>query len=312
MNAVSRSALHLAVLFMILGAPVARSETGYQVTGKIAAPGEGSVVSLTADGDLGRLYLSRGSAVEVFDIATGQGMGRIAETPGVRDMSIDSWLRRGFTSNNEDSSVTIFDSETLETVQKVQIGKHPASIIVDPMTNRAFAIGEEITAIDARTGKMLRVIPLGSVPGAASRNRLGLLFVTLPQKGTVAVVDTGNLEVKREFAVPKCTSPHTVAVDASNARLFVGCSNSRLVVLDAESGKYVASLPICKDLVATVFNPGEDLLINLCGEGALSFVQENSRDKFNSSGTVKLPGPALAMASAPRTTLWSLNSSSKV
>jgi len=295
MDRVSRSAVRLLVMLVTLGAPIARAQTGYQITSRIAVPGEGSLAALTADESTGLLYLSRGSAVEVIDTATGQAVGRITETPGVRDVAIDSWLHRGFTSNHEDSSVTIFDSGTLETVQRVETGNRPTSILLDPMTNRAFAIGEEIVAIDARTGKVLRTIALKSVPGAAGRNRLGHLFVTLPEKGSVAVVETNNLEVRQEFKVPKCTSPHAVAVDAANSRLFVGCANSRLVVLDAESGKRITSLSICKNLTAMVFDPGEDLLINSCNEGALSFVQENSPYKFSPSGTVKMPGPVLAM-----------------
>jgi YVTN family beta-propeller protein len=117
--------LLIFTLSLSLLAASAQTAGGYHVTKKIPIAGEGSWDYLTVDESARRLYVSHGTQVEVLDVDSGAIVGKIANTPGVHGIAIAPDLGRGFVSNGQSSTVTIFDLKTLKAIADVPTGKKP-------------------------------------------------------------------------------------------------------------------------------------------------------------------------------------------
>src|SRR6202030_2519252 len=151
-----------AVCWTLLAAP-AFSQGGHAITQKIAIPGQGGWDYLTVDEGARRLYVSHGTQVEVLDVDTGAIVGKIENTPGVHGIAIAPELGRGFASNGQAATVTIFDLKTLKKIADVPTGKKPDAIIYDPATARVFAFNggsDSATVIDAKEGRVTGTINL--------------------------------------------------------------------------------------------------------------------------------------------------------
>ena len=97
---------------------------GYSIIKKIPIPGSGSWDYLTVDPSARRLYVSHGTQVEVVDIDSLSVVGNIPKTPGVHGIAIAPEFGRGFISNGQSSTVTIFDLKTLKPIAESPPGKN--------------------------------------------------------------------------------------------------------------------------------------------------------------------------------------------
>jgi len=173
--------LAAALLLFGLIVPSAFSSDDYRVVKKIPVPGTGSWDYLTVDERARRLYVSHGTQVEVLDVDSGTIVGQISDTPGVHGIAIASELGRGFVSDGQSSTVTIFDLKTLKHITEVPVGQKPDAIIFDSATSRVFAFNGDsnsATAIDAATGKVVGTVDLGGGPEFATADGQGSVFDT--------------------------------------------------------------------------------------------------------------------------------------
>jgi len=268
----------------LAAAALAASAPGYHVVTTWQVGGEGGWDYLTADADARRVYISRGTHVMVIDADSGKSVGDIPDTPGVHGIALAPELGRGFTSNGREGTVSIFDIKTLVPSNKVKVGENPDAILYDPATKRVFTFNgrsHDSTAIDAVTGKVLGTIPLDGKPEFAASDAKGEIFVNIEDKSELTAIDPEKLEVKAKWPLAPCTEPSGLSIDRKNRRLFVGCDNKMMAVVDADSGKVLATPAIGDGVDATNFDPGTNLAFASCGEGVLTVVQEESPDKFS-------------------------------
>src|SRR5438552_18207704 len=106
------------ILLMAFSAS-AFADGGYHIIKKIPVPGDGGWDYLIVDEAARRLYVSHGTQVEVLDADSGEIKGKIADTRGVHGIALAPDLGRGFTSNGQAATVTIFDLKTLKTLGQV-------------------------------------------------------------------------------------------------------------------------------------------------------------------------------------------------
>src|SRR6195256_4461009 len=124
-TAVSQSVwLVLVVLCLPLLAAPRPSSGVYEVTIKIEIPGQGGWDYLIVDEGARRLYVSHGTQVEVLDVDSGAIVGKIPNTLGVHGIAIAPEQGRGFVSNGQSSTVTVFDLKTLKPISEVPTGKN--------------------------------------------------------------------------------------------------------------------------------------------------------------------------------------------
>ena len=296
---INRSALWLLFFVLSLTAVVWAAGPGYHVVNTYKLGGDGGWDYLTADSDARRLYISRGTHVMVIDLDSGKSVGDIADTPGVHGIALAPELGRGFISNGREGTVSIFDMKTLATSSKVKVGENPDAILYDPSTKRVFTFNgrsQDSTAIDAATGKVLATIKLDGKPEFAASDAKGEVFVNIEDKSELTVIDPNKLEVKTKWPLAPCTEPSGLSIDRKNRRLFVGCDNKMMAVVDADSGKVLATPAIGEGVDATAFDDGTGLAFASCGEGVLTVVKEDSPTSYSVAGDVKTQQGARTMA----------------
>jgi len=270
----------LAAVAMAAAAP------GYHVTTTYKVGGAGGWDYLTADASARRLYISRGTHVIVLDLDSGKNVGDIPDTQGVHGIALAPDLGRGFTSNGRENTVTIFDIKTLAPIgEKEKVGENPDAILYDPATKRVFTFNgrsADSTAIDAASGKVLGTIKLDGKPEFAASDAKGEIFVNIEDKSELTAIDPNKLEVKSKWPLAPCTEPSGLALDRKNRRLFVGCDNKMMAVVDADSGKVLATPAIGEGVDATAYDDEAGLAFASCGQdGVLTVVKEESPSKFS-------------------------------
>ncbi|MGA2643321.1 MAG: YncE family protein [Candidatus Sulfotelmatobacter sp.] len=289
-----------ATLLLIVAATAGGAAgPGYKVVNTYKVGGEGGWDYLTADAVTRRLYISRAAHVIVLDLDSGTNVGDIADTPGVHGIALAPELGRGFTSNGREGTVSIFDLKTLATSGKVKVGENPDAILYDPATKRIFTFNgrsQDATAVDAQKGTVLGTIKLDGKPEFAASDGKGKIFVNIEEKSELVAIDPGKLEVKSKWPLAPCESPTGLSMDRRNRRLFVGCDNKMMAVVDADSGKVLATPAIAEGVDATAFDEETGLAFASCGEGVLSVVREDSPDKFSVAENVPTQAGARTMA----------------
>jgi hypothetical protein len=277
---------------------------GYQLLKKVVLGGEGFWDYLCIDSDARRLYISRGTRVMVVDADSYEQVGEIPNTEGVHGIAIAPDVGRGFTSNGRAGTVTIFDLKTLKVLGEAKTGENPDAIIYDPASHRVFTFNGrsgDSTAINAADGKVAGTVALGGRPEFAGADGKGQVYVNLEDKNMVAVVDASGLSVKSKWPLAPCEEPSGMAIDREHRRLFIGCHNQMMAVMDADNGRIVATPPIGRGVDANRFDPETGLAFSSNGDGTLTVVHEDSPEKFSVIENVQTQRGARTMEIDPKT-----------
>jgi DNA-binding beta-propeller fold protein YncE len=288
-----------ALTFVLAGASLAASAPGYKVINTYKLGGDGGWDYLTADASERRLYISRATHVIVMDLDSGKVVGDIADTPGVHGIALAPEFGRGFTSNGREGTVSIFDLKTLAVSNKVKVGENPDAILYDPFSKRVFTFNGrsgDSTAIDAAKGTVAGTIKLDGKPEFAATDSNGEIYVNIEDKSELTVIDPLKLAVKKTWPLAPCESPTGLSMDSKNHRLFVGCDNKMMAVVDATTGKILSTPPTGDGVDATRFDEETGLAFASAGEGVLTVVREDSPDKFSVAEDVPTQQGARTMA----------------
>jgi DNA-binding beta-propeller fold protein YncE len=296
---VRRSTFRFSALFVLVTTFSLAADPGYHLSNTYKLGGDGGWDYLAMDSSARRLYISRATHVIVIDADSGKPVGDIPDTPGVHGIALAPELGRGFISNGREGTVTIFDLKTLKAITKVKAGENPDAILYDPASKLVFAFNgrsHDATAIDAAGGTVLGTIKLEGKPEFAASDGKGEIFVNIEDKSQIDAIDPSKLEVKASWPLAPCQEPSGLAIDRKNRRLFAGCDNKMMAVVDADTGKVVATAPIGDGVDANAFDPGTGLAFASCGEGVLTVVHEDSPAKFSVVDNVPTQQGARTMA----------------
>jgi DNA-binding beta-propeller fold protein YncE len=277
--------------------------SGYHLTKKITLGGEGGWDYLTLDANARRLYISRSSHVIVLDADSGKIVGDIPNTAGVHGIALVSELNRGFTSNGRASTVTVFDLRTLRVLNQIPVGKNPDAIIYDPASKRIFTFNgasRDVTAIDPKSETIVSTVPLDSRPEFAVPDGKGHVYVNMEDKSMVAELDSLKLTVEARWPLAPGERPTGIAMDRQHRRLFVGCANKLMVIMNADNGHVISTLPIGSGVDATAFDEETSLAFSSNGDGSLTVIHEDSPDRFSVIENVATQKGARTMALDPK------------
>jgi DNA-binding beta-propeller fold protein YncE len=291
-------------------AAASSGKSGYHQVAKWDVGGEGGWDYLTFDAAGKRLFISRGAHVMVLDADSGKVVGDIADTTGVHGIAIAQDLGKGFTSNGRDNSVTIFDLKTLKPIDKVSVSPavNPDAIMYEPNTKRVFTFNgrsKDATVIDAASGKVLGTVAIGGKPEFAVADGTGQVFVNDEDKAELDVIDAKAMTIKSRWPLSteaqKCESPSGLAIDNKNHRLFAVCGNKVMVVMNAQNGKVVKTVPTGDGTDAASFDPGTMNAFASNGEGTMTVVHEDSPDAYTVVENVPTMPRARTMTLDPQT-----------
>jgi len=270
----------------------------YHLVKKLTLGGEGRWDYLTLDSVARRLYITRTTRVTVLDTDTGKLVGEIPNTNGVHGVAIANELGRGFTSNGRDATASIFDLKTLKILGTVKTGLDPDAIVYDSFSRRVLTFNgksNSATVFDAKTAKVLGNIELGGTPEFAVADSLGQVYVNIESTNEMLTIDASSLKIKQRSPLSPCTEPTGISIDVQHKRVFVGCKNQMMAVVDADSGAVKATLPIGSGSDAIAFDPSTLQAFSSNGVGSLTVVQE-SNDKYTVVDNVATQRGARTMA----------------
>jgi DNA-binding beta-propeller fold protein YncE len=259
---------------------------------KFDIKGDGGTDYVTVEPATGRVFVSRGTHMMVVEGATGKVLGDIPGTPGVHGAGIATKAGHGFTTNGGDQTVTMFDLKSLAVIKKITIGPGLDGIMYDEpddkiiLTNHSRPIGT-LTALDPHTGDILATVQLeDTAPEGAAADGKGHIFVNNEGKHTIQVIDVKTWKATASWPLAPCEGPTGIAYDRASNRIFSGCSRTS-VVLDAGTGKVVATIPNGTRVDALGWDPGKKLIfIPNGGEGNVTVVHQDSPDAYSVTATV--------------------------
>lgn len=298
------SILFAGILMLIASLVLIAGPSGYHVAKKTVLGGEGGWDYLTVDSKARRVYISRGTHVMVVDADSSAVVGDIPNTNGVHGIAIAADMDKGFVSDGRDNNVTIFDTKTLKVLGTTPTGKNPDAILYDPASKRVFTFNgtsKDATAIDAKTGTVAGTITLGGRPEFGQADDKGHVFVNIEDTSEIVQLDANKLAVENRWKIAPGEGPSGLAIDRKHRRLFSVCSNKLMVVLNADNGSVVTTLPIGAGTDAAGFDPETGYAFSSNGEGTLTVVHEDSPDKFSVVDTVPTRARARTMAVDPKT-----------
>jgi DNA-binding beta-propeller fold protein YncE len=277
----------------------AAGAAGYHIIKTVPVGGEGFWDYLSVDSSTRRLYISHGTHVQVMDIDSYSLVGDIPDTQGVHGIALAPELGRGFTSNGRSNTVTIFDLKTLKTLGTANTGTNPDAIVYDGGTKRVFTLNgrsNNATAINAADGTVAGTLELGGKPEFAVADGKGSIYVNIEDKSELVQFDAQKLNVLNRWPLAPCEEPSGLAMDLKNRRLFAGCGNKMMAVVDADTGKVIATPAIGQGVDANRFDPETNYAFASNGEGTLTVVHEDSPDNFSVVENVPTKRSARTMA----------------
>jgi DNA-binding beta-propeller fold protein YncE len=223
----------------------------------------------------------------------------------VHGIAIAPEFNRGFISDGAANQVVVFDLTTLAKVGEVAAGMNPDGMIYDPATKRVFAFNgrsASATVLDAEKGTLAGTVALEGKPEFPAPDGKGHVYVNIEDKSEVMDIDAKALAVVHKWPLAPCEEPSGMAMDAKTRRLFSGCDNKLMAVMDADTGKVVATVPIGAGVDATWFDSDTKYVFNSCGQdGVLTVIHEDSPDKYTVVENVKTQTGARTMALDPKT-----------
>lgn len=275
--------LAIAVAAALFAAVPAFAQKQFKVAQHVKLGGEGFWDYLTYQQDAHRLFITRGDHVTVVDTKTLQPTGDIPGLSTIHGVALAPELNRGFISNGGNNTVTVFDLNTLAKISSVPVGNHPDAILYEPFSKHVFtfnARSHDSTVVDAASGKIVGTVPLGGKPEFPASDGKGKVYVNIEDKSQIAEIDVNTLKVLNTWPLAPCEGPSALAFDVEHHRLFAGCHNKMMAVVDSDSGKVVTTVPIGAGVDAGRFNPKTQQVFMSCGEGVLTIVHEDSPDKY--------------------------------
>jgi len=298
--------LLIAAIILVMNAS-AQTTAQYKVVKRINVAGDGGWDFLTVDEPNQHLFLSHGTVVDVVDLKTDKTIATIPETKGVHGITIANDLNKGFISNGRDTSITVFDLKTFVTLEKVKIkGISPDAILYDKFSHRVFSFNarsNDVTVLDAKTNKIIETIKFEGNPEVAVTDDNGTIYVNIEDKSTIVVIDAVALKIKNVWSLSPGEEPTGLALDNKTHRLFSGCANKLMVVMNAETGKVVTTLPIGEGCDGVAFDPEKKCAYSTNGEGTMTVVKEEDANTFKVIETVTTQKGAKTIALSTTTHL---------
>ena len=246
-----------------------------------------------------KLYVSHGSQVNILDENSGDSIGFIPGTTGVHGIAFYNDLNKGYTSNGRLDNVFVFDLNTNKILKEIATGQNPDAISYDDFSKKIITCNgrsKSLSVIDPINDVVVATIDLGGKPEEAVSNGKGQLFVNLEDKNEIAVVDMKAFTVLKKWPIAPGEGATGLALDRKTNRLFAGCDNKMLVVVDAETGKVTDSVPIGEGCDGVVFDPVKNLVFTSNGEGNMTVIKEDGNNKFSVVQTVSTKPTARTIA----------------
>jgi DNA-binding beta-propeller fold protein YncE len=287
-NAMKFSLMGLATLSLTLlsfTAAPAIAAPDYRITRSVALGTPDRWDYVVFDAGMNRVYVAHGDRVTVVDARSGEIVGQVGHVPGgTHGTGISSGTGQGFTDDGRAGQVVAFDLKSLKIAHRIKADVDADAIVFDKATGHIFIIEGDpaaITVIDPQTDTVAATIKAGEKMEYAAADDKGTIFVAGEANSDILRIDARTNKVTAQWPTPDCTSPHGLAIDKAAHRLFMGCVNKLLMVVDADNGHVIAALSIGKGSDAVAFDPiRKRVFSSNGGDGTVTVYQQTSADVY--------------------------------
>ena len=250
-----------------------------------------------------KVFVAHGDRVTVVDGRTGAILGNVEGLQGgAHGIAIVPGTGRGYTDDGRAGTAASFDLDKLNLINTIKADADADAIVFDPTSGHVFVVDGDpgkLTVIDPKSDSAVATIDAGGKLETAVAGDNGKLYVNGEEKREIIRVDTATNQVDGHWPIPNCTSPHGLALDPEAHRLFSSCTNNVLVIVDADTGTTIATLPIGARSDAAAFDPKRKLIFSSNGDGSLSVIAEKDANTFVTVASVATLRSARTMAVDP-------------
>jgi len=302
--AITGATLVLAVSLLLAvfarGLPAKPDNSGYHIVKKIVTGGTEGWDYITMDSDTRLAYIGRENHIDVVNVDSGKVVGKVEGLEGASGLQPVPEFGRGYATSGDAGEVVIVDLKTLAKIGTVKAGKDPDSFTYDPVTKRVFVMNSSsanATAINAKDGTLAGTVVLGGQPEAALADGKGKVYVNITDKDEIVEADAQTMKVTRRWPLAPGTGPSGLAMDRKNRRLFSACDNQKMVVVNADTGKVVATLRTGAGTDGAAFDPETmNAFAPAGGAGTLTIIHEDSPDSYKVLEEIDTQSGARTMA----------------
>ena len=281
--------LSVAGIGLLAGNVLAQTDTPYKVLDTTQLMGNGGIDYVYADNDGRRVYVPRGGNTFVFDLDSHKYIGAITNIGG-HGVAIDTATHHGFSSSRPRSACST--PRRCRRSRSIDVEGRPDGILLEPFTGNVFIFSHEapsITVIDPKDGSVAGTIDVGGAMEQAQSDGQGKLYVDVENEKKIAVVDVKTLKLITKYDLgDNAGEPGGLGLDVKNHILFAMCANPNVcVVVNADDGKVLATLPIGNGTDGGGFNPATMEAWSSQRDGTLTIIKENSPTSFAVEQTVQ-------------------------
>ncbi len=283
--------------------PSANTIATYRID-KVPLPGAGRGDYIALDANARRLYVTHTGSVHILDLDNLKPLGQIGGLKKAHGVALAPGVGRGFISDGDGNQVVVFDLATYKVVKTLKGGKNPDSILYDPASKMVFVFNgttKDISVIDPVKAEIVKTIPIGDKPEFSRADGKGKIFVNLEDGAEIAVIDTAAQTVAAKYKLADCEGPAALGLDDANRRLFAGCGNHQMKVVDADSGTAIASLPIGEDADGIAYDPDEKRIFVANRDGTMTIVRQEDADHYSVEQNLPTEEYAKTIALDPQT-----------
>lgn len=276
-------------LALLAGPLLAQDSTApYKILDTTQLMGTGRIDYVYADNDGRRIYVPRGEQTLVFDLDSHKYIGAIAGIGG-HGVAIDTASHHGFASG---AQIGMFDTQSLQKIKSIPVQGRPDGILLEPLTDRVYIFSHQapsITVLDPKDGSVVGTVEVGGAMEQAQSDGRGKLYADIEDEKKIAVVDVKTLKVITKFDLgDSAGEPGGLGLDIKNHILFAMCAKPDVcLVLNADDGKVLATLPIGRGTDNGGFNPATMEAFSSQRDGTLTVIKETSPASFAVAQTVQ-------------------------
>jgi len=272
---------------------------GYKILQKVSLPGDGGFDFLTVDSDNRRVYITHNNSVQVVDADTLKLIGTVENVPHPHGVVFLPDLGKGYATSGDPGSVIVFDLKTFQHLSEIPASKDADVIIYDKASGHVITFdgdSKNSTVIDPATDKVVQTLDLPGAPEVAVSDGQGHLFDNLESESKIIKMNSQTMKIMKSWPLAPGASPSGLSMDVEHNRLFSGCHNQFLVVMNAKNGKVVQTLPIGKGVDGTYFDPASATIFSSNGDGTLTVIHEDSPNQYTLVENVQTEEGAKTMA----------------
>ncbi|MCL6524372.1 MAG: YncE family protein [Thermoflavifilum sp.] len=255
----------------------------YAVVRDIPIGGNGGWDYLSVYTPTHELYVSHGDEVDVVDEHSGKLITVIHQLHGVHGIAFVPDLNKAYISNGRSNEVTVVDIIHHRVLHNIATGQDPDAILFEPFTHTIITCNgrsHDLSVIDPVNDRVIHTIPVDGKPETAVSDLEGHLFVNIEDRNEIQRIDLHRFQADYRWPLNGGMRPTGLSIDWRQHRLFAGCGNQLLVVMNAVNGQVVAKLPIGKGCDGIDFDPVTHHIFSSNGEGTLTVIQERDPEQY--------------------------------